>query len=587
MKFLGRVLSTVVGIFVFCALGFFMLVVLGALLGGSSEEVVTVKPNSILELKLDFPINDYAGKTVFKDYPFLNEDEKNGLFNLIDAINYAATDDKIKGITIENNFIDAGISQTKALRKALIDFKKSGKFITAYADVFSQKDYYLSSVADTIMLNPAGELEFKGFYTEMLFFKDFQEKSGIKLEVIRHGKYKNAAEPFLENQMSDANREQIQAYLNGLWIEVKKDISEAREISVADLDSIADNLLVRTPQLAVSTKLIDKLGYYDDYESQLKTAVAVANDKPLNRVFIEDYALSVAPKLRAKSSKNKIAVIYAEGEIIYGTAEKGYVGHLTINKAIEDAREDDRIKAIVLRINSPGGGALASELIWREIELAKKKKPVIVSMGNMATSGGYYIAAHADKIVAQSTTITGSIGVIGMLPNFSRLADNMGINAEQVKTNKNAIPFSLLEPLDDTQRQFIKEGIQDTYTLFSKRVAEGRDMPAEDVEAIAQGRVWTGVDALERGLVDELGGLDVALKYAAEAADIEDYKIKEFPVFEKDLDEMLEAFGLAKAKETIMKEEIGEANYKTLKEIKRLSQKQGVQLMFPYSTEIK
>jgi protease-4 len=587
MNFIKRVLSTVTGIFVFLIICFFGLVILGALFGGSSDDVVKVKPNSVLELTLDFPIKDYAGKTVFSDYPFLNENKKNGLFNIIDAINYAATDDKIKGISIANNFINAGISQTKALRSALLTFKESGKFIVAYADIYTQKDYYLSSVADTIYLNPVGMMEFKGLYSEQLYFKEFQEKSGLKMEVVRFGKYKSAVEPFLENEMSPENREQISGYLNSIWNEIKQDISTSRNIPVERLNIIADSLLARNPNLAKTSQLIDRIAYYDEYVDGLKQAVGIDSDKDLKTITIEDYAKHVSIKLLANSNKNKIAIIYAEGDIIYGEGDADYVGQVAVNRSLKDAREDDKIKAVVLRINSPGGSALASELIWREIELTKKVKPLIVSMGNLAASGGYYIACNADKIIAEPTTITGSIGVFGVLPNGKQLADNMGINAEQVITNKNAVTYSFFEPLNDEQRAFIKEGIVDIYELFTSRVATGRNMTQDDVKEISQGRVWTGTDALANGLVDELGGLDLALQRAAEAAGIDTYKTKEFPIFEKDLDEILEDFGLVKAKETLLKEELGEGNYKMYKEIKTLSQKKGIQLIFPYNTDIK
>jgi len=571
MSFISRVFSTVVGIVIFLVICFFGIFLLGLLFGGASENVVQVKSNSVLELKLDFPIKDYAGKTEFAEYPFLNENKKNGLFNLIDAINYAKTDDKIKGISIDNNFISAGISQTKALRDALMAFKSSGKFVMAYGDIYSQKDYYLSSVADTLFMNPAGMMEFKGLSTERLYFKDFQEKSGIKMEVVRHGKYKSAVEPFLENEMSANNREQISVYLNGLWTEMKKEVSESRQLTVERLDVIADSLLARSPKLALASGLIDKIGYHDEYVNSMKHALGVEDKKDLKTVTIADYAQAVAPKLRANSGTDKIAVIYAEGDIMYGEGEVGIVGHISMNESIKKARENKRIKAIVLRINSPGGSALASELIWREIELTKQVKPVVVSMGDLAASGGYYIAANADKIFSEPTTITGSIGVFGTLPNLKNLADDLGINAEQVVTNKNAVTYSIFEPLSTSQHDFIKEGVVDVYSLFTHRVATGRKLTAEAVEAIAQGRVWTGTDALEIGLVDELGGLDKALQYAAEAAEIEDYKIREYPVFKKDLDKMLQDFGLAKAKETILMEELGEDNYKLLKEAKRLS----------------
>ena len=587
MSFIKRVLSTVTGIFVFLIICFFGILLLGVLFSSESDDLVKVRSNSVLELKLDFPINDYAGKTKFVEYPFLNEDKKNGLFNIIDAINYAETDDKIKGISIDNNFINAGISQTKALRGALDKFKASGKFVVAYGDIYSQKDYYLSSVADTIYLNPVGMMEFKGLYTERLYFKDFQEKSGFKMEVVRLGKYKSAVEPFLASEMSDNNREQISVYLNSLWNEMKLDISKSRSIPVDRLNRIADSLLARNPNLAKSSNLIDKIAYHDEYVNGMKYALGIDSEKDLNLIEVADYSEYASNKLKANYNKNKIAVIFAEGDIMYAEGEKGIVGHGAINRSLQKARKDDKIKAIVLRVNSPGGSALASELIWREIELTKKVKPVIVSMGDLAASGGYYIASNAHKIIAEPTTITGSIGVFGMLPNGKNLADNMGINAEQVVTNKNAVTYSFFEPLNTEQRRFIKEGILDIYDLFSKRVAEGRNLTREQVETIAQGRVWTGADAVKNGLVDELGGLDLALKYAAEAADIQDYKIKEFPVFEKNLDKMLEDLGLAKAKETILAEEFGEENYKLLKEVKRLSQKKGAQLSFPFSTEIK
>ena len=587
MSFIKRVLSTVTGIFVFLIICFFGILLLGVLFSSESDDLVKVRSNSVLELKLDFPINDYAGKTKFVEYPFLNEDKKNGLFNIIDAINYAETDDKIKGISIDNNFINAGISQTKALRGALDKFKASGKFVVAYGDIYSQKDYYLSSVADTIYLNPVGMMEFKGLYTERLYFKDFQEKSGFKMEVVRLGKYKSAVEPFLASEMSDNNREQISVYLNSLWNEMKLDISKSRSIPVDRLNRIADSLLARNPNLAKSSNLIDKIAYHDEYLNGMKYALGIDSEKDLNLIEVADYSEYASNKLKANYNKNKIAVIFAEGDIMYAEGEKGIVGHGAINRSLQKARKDDKIKAIVLRVNSPGGSALASELIWREIELTKKVKPVIVSMGDLAASGGYYIASNAHKIIAEPTTITGSIGVFGMLPNGKNLADNVGINAEQVVTNKNAVTYSFFEPLNTEQRRFIKEGILDIYDLFSKRVAEGRNLTREQVETIAQGRVWTGADAVKNGLVDELGGLDLALKYAAEAADIQDYKIKEFPVFEKNLDKMLEDLGLAKAKKTILAEELGEENYKLLKEVKRLSQKKGAQLSFPFSTEIK
>lgn len=586
MNFFKRVLSTITGLIIFLALCFFGLLILGLIFGGGTDTSVQVKPNSVLDLKLDFPINDYAGKTEFAEYPFLNENRKDGLFNIIDAINYAATDDYIKGISIDNNFINAGISQTKALRDALIKFKNSGKFVNAYADNYTQKDYYLCSVADTVYINPVGALEFKGLSSERLYFKDFQEKTGLKMEVIRLGKYKSAVEPYLANEMSAENREQITVYLNSIWHVIKNEISESRNVPIAQLNTIADSLLARNATGAKATNLVDKIAYYDQYTSDLKILVGIDESKKLETIKIKDYAFNVASKVRKGHDDSKIAVIYAEGEIIYGTGEVGRVGQISINQSLIKARTDDKVKAIVLRVNSPGGSALASELIWREIELTKKVKPVVVSMGDLAASGGYYIACNASRIFAEPTTITGSIGVFGILPNGKELADSWGINAEQVITNKNAVSYSFFEPLNDEQRAFIKEGVSDIYELFTNRVAQGRTMKQDSVQSIAQGRVWTGVDALNKGLVDELGGLDHALQYAATLTNTEAYSITEFPVFEKDLDKMLEDLGVFKTKESILKAELGEANYKILKEIKTMQARKGIQLLFPYNLDI-
>ena len=587
MNFFKRVLSTVTGIFVFFGICVVLLIVLGLIFGSSSEEVVHVKSNSILELKLDFPINDYAGKTEFKDYPFLNEEEKNGLFNIIDAIKYAETDDKIKGISIDNNFIDAGISQIKALRDALLEFKKSGKFIMAYADIYFQKDYYLSSVADTIYLNPVGGLEFKGLYSEQLYFKDFQENTGLKMEVVRFGKYKSAVEPFLANEMSDENREQITELLNSIWTEIKKEISESRGVSTENLNNIADSLLTRNATLAKKSKLIDKIGYYDEYVAGLQKAIGISSDKKLETITIEDYALYASNKLKTKTnSKDKIAVIYAEGEIIYGEGEKGYVGQGTMSVSLQKAREDKNVKAIVLRINSPGGSALAGELIWREIELTKKIKPVIVSMGNMATSGGYYIACNANTIFAENNTITGSIGVFGILPNFSKLTTKIGINAQQVKTHENSARYSPFVPLDDKFKEVTLEGVEHIYKTFVTHVAEGRKMTFAQVDSIAQGRVWTGSEALKIGLVDKIGGLNDAIKEAASIAKVKKYSTRNYPEYEKDLNDLFANLPFGQSKESFIKQELGEENYKVLQGIKRMQSQKGVQTMMPFEINI-
>ena len=586
MNFIKRVLSTITGLFIFLFICFVGVLIIVFISNKNTTDTVYVKPNTVLKLKLDFPIKDYAGQTKFKDFEFTIDHKKNGLFDIIDAINFAATDTKIKGISIENNFIQAGLSQTKALRDALLNFKASGKFINAYADIYTQKDYYLCSVADTVYINPAGMMEFKGLYSERLYFKDFQEKSGLKMEVIRFGKYKSAVEPYLTNTMSAENREQISKYLNSIWGQIKKEIAISRHIPEHLLDNIADNLLARTPSRALKSKLIDKIAYQDQYISHLKKATHTAKDEKLSQINLSKYLNYVSQKEKS-NTKNKIAVIFAEGEIIYGKGKLGSVGHITTNKALRQARKNKNVKAVVLRINSPGGSALASELIWREIELTKKVKPVIVSMGNVAASGGYYMACNANKIFAQPTTITGSIGVFGILPNAKNLADRWGVNAEQVVTNKNALTYSVLEPLNDNQRGFIKESIIDIYELFTQRVATGRTLDINHVKAIAQGRVWTGTDALNNKLIDEIGGLNDAVQYASNLSNTEYYKIKKLPIFEQDIEELMEQYGLMQSKENILIKELGVENYKVLKEIKAMSKRKGMQLLLPYNLDIK
>ncbi len=591
MNFFKRVLSTVTGIIVFLGLSFFLLLLIGMAFGGGDKNNVTVKDNSVLALDLNKKMPDYVGIFDYGEFNELfNKGKKyNGLFDVINAIDYAATDDKIKGIKIENNFISAGIAQTKAVRDALLRFKKSGKFIMSYGDIITQKDYYLNSVSDAIYLNPAGGLEFKGLGADMLFFKEFQDKYGIKMEVIRHGKYKSAVEPFLSQNMSEANREQITVFLKSIWSEIKNEISASRNVSVAELDAIADSLATRNPTKALTTKLIDKVSYIDEFIADIKTKMNVDQGDDLEEIKIYKYAKHVAGKNRVKNMKikNRIAVIYAQGQIIYGEGDEKEIGQGVINKALKNAREDDNVKAIVLRVNSPGGSALASELIWREIEITKKVKPVIVSMGNLAASGGYYIAANADKIIAEPTTITGSIGVFGTLPNFHEFMNNIGINAEQVQTNKHSVLYSPFEPLTTETYDIIKEGVVDIYELFLKRVADGRGMTREQVNEIAQGRVWSGVDALKNGLVDELGGLDVALQRAAEAAELDTYKIKQLPIYEKDFNKIFEQFGLIQSKEDLIKSELGDYNYRIYTKMKNINNLEGAQMLMPYELNIK
>src|SRR5690554_6308735 len=587
MKFLNRVLATVTGIFVFLFICFFLLFIVGYFVSKMGADDTKVAENSLLELRLDFPISDNAGNVKFKDFSFLDENKKDGLFDLVNAIDYARTDNNIKGITIESEFLQAGITQTKTLRDALIRFKESGKFITAYADIYTQLDYYLSSVADTIYISPVGDLDFRGLATELLYMRDLQEKSGVKMEVIRLGKYKSAVEPFLDQEMSDANREQISSYLNSIWSNLRKEIGESRNLDADYLNEVADDLLARNPARAIEVGLADKSAYYSEYEAVLRNALGVKEGKDIKRIKLVDYTKKIGRQNAYKYNKEKIAVIYAQGEIVYGDGSVKKIGPKEMNNAIIKAKNDKAVKAIVLRVDSPGGSALTSDLIWKELEEAKKVKPVIVSMGDVAASGGYYISAGADKIFAEPTTITGSIGVFGMLPNVKGLADKIGINAQQVSTNENAVPYSLFEDMTEDQEEFIRESILITYDLFKQRVAEGRGMTMDEVEEVAQGRVWTGEEALENGLVDELGGLDAALQYAAEQVNLDMYQIKEYPVFEYDLHKILRSYGITQTAEDFAKEAVGEELFQLLEEAKSQTERKGIQLLFPYPTDIK
>ncbi len=584
MKFLGNVLATIVGLFVFTMICFFGIVLIGVLFS-SSEDSVTIKDNSVIELDLSQIQYDYAGKVNFKDFDYTSA-EHDGLSDVIEAIEYAKTDDKIKGISILNNVSELGVAQTKALRDQLEDFKKSGKFIYSYSDVYSQKEYFLNSVANKIYINPIGEFEFKGLSAEIMFFKDFEDKSGLKMEVIRHGKYKSAVEPFLENKMSEANREQTSKLLNSIWNSVIVDISKSRKIPTDRLNQIADGLLARTPEMAKKEKLVDVIAYEDGYHNDIRKALQVDADEDYNSVSILDYANEVAISNVDFSSKDVIAVIYAQGEIGSGEGDVNVIGEGSMRRSLQEARKDKNVKAIVLRINSPGGNALTSELIWREIEMTKKVKPVVVSMGDYAASGGYYIACNANKIFAEANTITGSIGVFGILPNFSEAAKKIGISTELVKTNTNASDYSPFKPLDENYRGFAQESVERIYSIFLQRVAEGRKLTTAQVDAIGQGRVWSGQDALKIGLVDKIGGMDDALKEAAKLGKTTKYRTKNYPEIDKEFGDILSQFGLAQSKESIIKESIGAENYEVLKHVKQMTSQKGIQARMAYELKI-
>jgi protease-4 len=586
MKFLGNVFATIIGLFVFLMLFFFGILTIVAIFGGETE-TVTVKNNSVIELDLKNIQYDYAGE--YKD-PWLklfSDKTSVGLTDVINAIENAKTDNDIKGISILNDESPLGMVQTKALRDELESFKKSGKFVMAYANSYSQKEYYLNSVASPIYLNPVGEMDFKGLSAEILFFKDLQEKSGVKMEVIRHGKYKSAVEPFLENEMSDANREQTTALLNSIWNSVATEISKSRKISVDKLNEVANGLLARTPEMAKEQNLVDVIAYEDVYHDAIRKNLKVDKGDDYNKISIFDYTKKIMTTSKIVEGTDEIAIIYAQGEIQSGEGDVTTIGEGSMRRSLQEARENKNVKAIVLRIDSPGGNALTSDLIWREIELTKKVKPIVVSMGNYAASGGYYIACNAHKIFAENTTITGSIGVFGVLPNFSELTTKIGINAEQVNTHENSAGYSPFVPLDEKFRAVTLEGVEHIYNTFVTHVAEGREMTFAQVDSIAQGRVWSGSQAIKIGLVDEIGGLNDAIKEAAILAKVKKYNTRNYPEYDKELEDLLANLPFAQSKESFIKEELGEENYKVLQEIKRMGSQKGVQMMMPFKINIR
>ncbi len=588
MKFLRNLFAAILGTIIGLFLLLMIFIAIGSAMGSSFDDnkKVEVENNTVLTLNLKAKIKDYAPKS---DNPFekiLGEDDaKMALTKMINAIENAKTDDKIKGISIEVLGLDAGIAQLQTLRDKLLDFKESGKFIMAYSDIYSQKNYFLSSVADSIFVNPVGVLDFHGLSSERMYFKDFQDKYGVKMEVIRHGKYKSAMEGFLENEMSEANREQTESFLNSIWGEFLDDIAKSRHKTLAELNDIADNLGTRNAKLSVENGMVDGAIYLDQYVDKLKALTEIDSDKKLHKVSLQDYIKTGKGRIKSSAS-DKIAILYAQGEIMYGKGDENYIGQEAINKALKKIRKDKKIKAVVLRINSPGGSALASDLIWREIELLKKEKPIVVSMGNLAASGGYYIACNADKIYAEPTTITGSIGVFGAIPNFSVAAGRMGINAEQVATNKGP-SYSVFEPITDEFKTYVKGSIDDIYKTFVSHVSEGRNLSFDQVDAIAQGRVWTGKEAIEKGLVDELGNLDDAVVYAASLAKVTDYKTTEYPRYKKDIKDAFKANPFMQSKEELIIEEVGVENYKLYKELQHFAKMRGAQARMPYTLVIK
>lgn len=564
----------------------FILIGIGGIIAASagSEEEVTVESNSVLHFNMN-SIADRSSKSPFEEFDFMNfkSNKRLGLAEVLSNIEKAATDENIKGIYMDISGAGYGMANLTEVRNKLIEFKKSGKFIISYADYFSQSGYFLASVADTIYLNPQGAIDFSGLHAELMFFKGAFEKLEIQPEIIRHGKFKSAVEPFMLDKMSDANREQTRSFLGSIWNEMLIGISEQRSISVEELQNAANTLAIRKADDALKLKFVDKLVYKSDVLEMIKGITESKSLKDLKLVTVAKYS-----NVKAKDSeysKDQIAVIYALGEIVDGQGEKGQIGGESLAETIREARDNEKVKAIVLRVNSPGGSALASEVIWKEVFEAKKTKPVIVSMGNVAASGGYYIACVADTIVAEPTTITGSIGVFGLLFNAQKMFNNkLGLTFDTVSTAKYAGMGSATRPLSDFERNVLQESVEQVYDIFTSRVAEGRKMKQSDVDSIGQGRVWSGVTAKTIGLVDVLGGLEDAIEIAASKAKLEKYKITNYPKEKDPFEELMSGFsGDVKAK--ILEQELGE-EAKYLKEFQNWKNRKGVQAIMPYQIEL-
>ncbi len=541
-QFLKFTLASILGVFLAMLLGFFLLLGIAGAVMSSADAEVQVENQSILKVKLDYKIFD---RTTNDPFAFMGSTDfgmnpKPGLTKILKSIEKASADPAIKGIYLNVSDIDGGVAQVEEIRKALDKFKESGKFIVAYAEGYSQSAYYLVSVADEIYVHPEGNILFKGLGIESMFFTGTLEKLDMEMQVIRHGKFKAAVEPFLLEKMSDANREQTSALINSVWSDLLKDISQTRGISIDELNSTADKLSIENPAKAVELGFVNATKYPDEIELILKEKTEKTTDDDIALVSLTDYTKS-AYFTSEEYVKDKIAVIYANGEIKGGKGDDTFIGEKNIRKALIKAREDDKVKSIVLRVDSPGGSALVSDLIWREVVLTKKEKPVVVSMGNVAASGGYYISCAADYIYADPTTITGSIGVFGIIPYTGQFMTNkLGVTFDEVATNENAIFMTTNKLLSPYQRQVIQNSVERIYDSFITKVANGRNMTKEDVDRIGQGRVWSGTQALEIGLIDGLGGLDDAIAKAAEMAEIDSYRINSLPVQKEPLQQLIE-----------------------------------------------
>lgn len=587
-SFFKYLLASILGIIISSLIMFFILVGIITAMVSSKDKPVDVKSNTILLLKLNQPINDRKSPLplLFFNFTSFGADNALGLNDILNNISKAGRDENIRGIYLELSGLQAGIATIEEVRNALIDFKKTGKFVLAFSDTYTQGAYYLASVADKLYLNPGGSVNLVGLSVDIMFFKKTLEKLDIQPEIIRHGKFKSAVEPLMYDKMSPENREQINTFVGSIWDHTVECIAASRNISVEKVNQFADSLLLWNNSSAIAYGLIDTTLYKDQVLDTLAKLVQAENSKDLNFITHNRYLRVPVPQGGKGYSRNKIAVIYAEGDIVTGEQSEGMIGSGKIARTIREARQDSSIKAIVFRINSPGGSALASEVIWRELSLARQTKPVIASMGDVAGSGGYYIAVPADTIVASPNTITGSIGVFGFLINAGDFFENkLGITTDVVNTNTYSDFGSVYRSMAVQERLTMQKMVDETYKTFVNHVAEGRKMVWDNVDKIGEGRVWDGKNAVKLGLVDTLGGLTTAIQIASKKANLDHYRIIELPKQEEPLDQIIRELS-GDVTEHLLRNKLSDKYLQHYRLLKNVLQNDKIQARLPFELSI-
>lgn len=577
-SFFKNVLANIVAIVLLCCVFFFFFILMIVFGSMSGEKSVSVKKNSVLTINLKTDIIDSPTDEQTSIFNINDQNTAVLIYNALEAIQKAKTDDSIKGISIEVDNLNAGTTQIDDLRNAIEDFKKSGKFVYAYGNAVSQASYYLGSVADQYYLNPAGGIELKGLATEVVFFKDFAEKYGIGIEVIRHGKFKSAVEPFIRNDISPENKEQLSTLLNDIWGNTSSKMAASRKMSNEQFKTVVDSLYGMIPDLSLKYKLADKLIQKTEYDQLIRTKLNLKEKDKLNKISLHRYIDSFTDK---EKSGEKVAILYASGSIYNGDEYNNIYSERYI-KYIKDLQEDDKVKAVVLRINSPGGSANASDEILFELQQLKKKKPLVVSFGDYAASGGYYVAMAADKIYSEPNTLTGSIGVFGILPYFKDIASKNGVRSDIVTTNANSAYFSSLHGLTPYGVNLMTRSVEGTYKRFVHFVTQNRNKTFEQVDNIGGGRVWSGVRAKEIGLVDELGSLQDAVKFAAQKANLKSYNVASYPKKMTAFEQIFEDLNEDDISAKVIKNKIGAANYEILEQLTDEKLKSEVKMEMPY-----